>query len=334
MKVWFPTIKTNSGSDKFVERLAQSLSSIGIEAEITWYPHWREIIPLRKRDIFLPVNVDIIHVNSWHGYVFSHFGKPIVSTCHHSVHDKYYKHFSSFLQKFYYKFLVYRFEKKTFSHSTVTTVVSEYTSSLVTQHFPGVYPVVILNGIDTSFYKPIKEYQNTKTLRILYVGNASRRKGTDLLAPIMKQLGEGFELRYSAGLSTKNLSIEGNCTKLESLSDADLLREYQSCDIVLFPSRYEGFGYVACEAMSCGKVVVACRNTALPELIDHGKTGILCATDDVNGMVDAIRQLAENFELRKNIGRNARVIAEERFNESRMVNEYVLLYEKLLCSLP
>jgi glycosyltransferase involved in cell wall biosynthesis len=85
--------------------------------------------------------------------------------------------------------------------------------------------------------------------------------------------------------------------------------------------------------MSCGKVVVACRNTALPELIDHGKTGILCATDDVDGMVDAIRQLAENFELRKSMGRNARLIAEERFNESRMVNEYVLLYKKLLCSL-
>ena len=98
----------------------------------------------------------------------------------------------------------------------------------------------------------------------------------------------------------------------------------------MFPSRFEGFGYVALEAMACGKPVVATNSTSIPEVVDNGTTGILCPTDDIESFVAACRKLAADRGLCGRMGEAGRKRAVEEFSEEVIVSQYIDLYRSLL----
>jgi glycosyltransferase involved in cell wall biosynthesis len=116
---------------------------------------------------------------------------------------------------------------------------------------------------------------------------------------------------------------------LGRLTRDELRDEYRRADLLLFPTRLEGFGYAVAEAMACGTPVVTTRCSALPELVDDGRTGRLCRMDDVAGFADAVRELVADNELLYRMGRAARMIAIERFSMSRMAHSYAALLAEL-----
>jgi len=105
---------------------------------------------------------------------------------------------------------------------------------------------------------------------------------------------------------------------------------YRNSDILLFPSVREGFGLVPAEAMSCGLPVVATNCSSLPELIDEGKGGFLCPLGDVNSFAGKINLLADNPELRHEMGNYNRAKVERMFTLDRMVDEYGKLFDEVL----
>ncbi len=66
----------------------------------------------------------------------------------------------------------------------------------------------------------------------------------------------------------------------------DLVPWLSAADLFLLPSQQESFGLAALEAMACDVPVVASRVGGLPEIIDDGTTGYLCAPDDIDGMAE------------------------------------------------
>lgn len=330
MRIWFPTIKTNSGSDQFVKRLSNALENQGVYTYITWFPHWRELLPFLVTRPTPLDNTDIIHVNSWHGFSFYQNNIPLLTTCHHCVHDSAYKPYTSLIQRIYHDALVYKFERNTFLLSKAINCVSEYTSNIVTTKFPGINPITIHNGIDIEFFKPANTVFTNRKFRIFYAGNLTQRKGVDLLPQIMDKLDNNFELRYSTGLSKKNLSFGPNCVNLGYLKDYELLEEYQQCDVVLYPSKYEGFGYVACEAMACGKPVVTTKCSALSELVRDHVNGFLCNPGDANSFAIAIQTLADSKSLREKLGDAGRKRVEENYTQEIMAKKYIDLYSNII----
>jgi glycosyltransferase involved in cell wall biosynthesis len=80
------------------------------------------------------------------------------------------------------------------------------------------------------------------------------------------------------------------------VSDDDLLRLYNACDLFVFPSFYEGFGLPALEAMACGRAVVCSSDSALPEVVDGA--AILADPYSVDEIARAMADLLLDSELR------------------------------------
>ena len=85
------------------------------------------------------------------------------------------------------------------------------------------------------------------------------------------------------------------------VSDDDLLQLYNACELMVFPSFYEGFGLPALEAMACGRSVVCSNTTALPEVVDGA--AILFDPYRVDEMVRAVADLLLDSELRARMER-------------------------------
>ena len=73
-------------------------------------------------------------------------------------------------------------------------------------------------------------------------------------------------------------------------------------DIVVVPSRFEGFGLTAAEAMSAGKPVVASDTSGLKEVVVNSETGILFPVDDVTVLKEALVKLIAVPQLRSRFG--------------------------------
>ena len=98
-------------------------------------------------------------------------------------------------------------------------------------------------------------------------------------------------------------------------------------DIVVVPSRFEGFGLTAIEAMACGKPLVASHVDGLAEIIQDGQNGFLVSADSVNGFADCIVALAKDGKKRKAIGEVARKCVEEKYAYPMFRERMRALYE-------
>jgi glycosyltransferase involved in cell wall biosynthesis len=87
-----------------------------------------------------------------------------------------------------------------------------------------------------------------------------------------------------------------------ALPDEELERLYRRADIFCLPSVQEGFGIVFLEAMACGLPVVATASAAIPEVVPHGRAGLLVPPGDVAALADALAALLEDGDRRAACG--------------------------------
>ena len=83
--------------------------------------------------------------------------------------------------------------------------------------------------------------------------------------------------------------------------------------VVVCPSRREGYGVVARQALAHGRPVVATDVGGLPEVVVDGETGLLVPPRDPAGLREALERLLADSALRRRLGGGARSLAEERF---------------------
>lgn len=106
---------------------------------------------------------------------------------------------------------------------------------------------------------------------------------------------------------------------------------FQEMDIVVVPSRFEGFGLTAGEAMACGKPVVASEVEALREVVgSDSSAGMLFPVGDSTNLAEALLALAASPSRRLELGRNARRRVEECFSFKQYRQRTQTLYAELL----
>lgn len=103
-----------------------------------------------------------------------------------------------------------------------------------------------------------------------------------------------------------------------------------SCDLFLLPSAHESFGMAALEAMAYGVPVIASDVGGLPELIQNGKTGYLCPVGNVDAMANRALELLQDESKYAEFSHAARIDACDRFCSSKIIPQYIALYERVL----
>lgn len=331
--IWFPTIRTGTGTDIFTERLVQGLNQRGIRAEITWLSLRAEYLPWSISIPQPPTWATVAHVNTWLPYRFLPKNLPVIATIHHAIHDPTLKPYKGLLRSLYHQYWITPNERRVMQEAKKVIAVSQFVANMAKQTLCDVPIQVIYNGINTELFHPNRSIENNeKHFRLLYVGSWMNRKGVDLLAPIMRELGNGFQLYYTGGEASKKHQhlMPNNMHDLGKLSQAEVISEMQKSTLLLFPTRSEGFGLVIVEAMACGLPVIASNSSIMPEIIEDNLTGFLCTQDDITIFVKTIRQLSKDKTLQTSIIKAARYTVETKFSDQKMIENYINLYLSLL----
>jgi glycosyltransferase involved in cell wall biosynthesis len=110
-------------------------------------------------------------------------------------------------------------------------------------------------------------------------------------------------------------------------------------DLLVLPSRHEGFPNVLLEAMASGLPVVASRVGDVPNLVEDRRTGLLFENGDVEGLVGALSCIHEMPQAeRAALGARARAVVEQRFSIGALAEAHIRLYERVAaqrrCSRP
>jgi D-inositol-3-phosphate glycosyltransferase len=186
---------------------------------------------------------------------------------------------------------------------------------------------------------------------ILFAGRIEPLKGIDTLLCAMSILQE----RHPAAVENSCVAIIGGdpwadtldaeMARLQALraelgihdlvtflgaKDQDILPAYYAvADMVVMPSHYESFGMVALEAMAMGTPVIASEVGGLAHLIQHSINGFHVPSRDPEALAARILQLLEASALRKQLGHNAWVYAQQ-YGWEKIVQHMLDVYHNLL----
>ena len=187
------------------------------------------------------------------------------------------------------------------------------------------YAATIHHGIDTAAFAA----DPTPGDHLLYFGRIHPDKGTAHAIEVARTTGrrldiagiiqdeDYFRAEVEPHLDDDNIRYVGHVTATER--SAVLGNAHALLHLIDFD---EPFGYSVVEAMACGTPVIAYNRGSMPELIDHGTTGYL---------VDTIHEATEAVSAADGLDRNAiRATAINRFDVSRMIDQYVAVYANIL----
>jgi glycosyltransferase involved in cell wall biosynthesis len=124
------------------------------------------------------------------------------------------------------------------------------------------------------------------------------------------------------------LGIENRCLFLPPVSDIE--RWLQAFDIFVLPSLSEALSNSLMEAMASGCCAVASTAGGNPELIEDGRTGLLFAPGDVDGLTAALTRLIEDPALREELSRAGAGSIAQRFSRAASVQQIEAVYTRLL----
>lgn len=305
-----------------------------ITKKVFYYKYKRSISNIfsaikQIHEVIEKVNPDIIHVHStWAGlfvrlsYLFRKRKAKIIYQSHG---------WAFLMDTSKYKKNIYALVERILSIPTDKIInISNYEQNQAIKYgFNKNKMIMIYNGVEDKVNKSnLKLNWDRNKINLLFVGRLDRQKGLDLFLDVYNKMELDNVHLYVIGTSVLDNSLPKNTetvTYLGWVDNKDIDAYYQACDAVIMPSRWEGFGLVAIEAMKNSKPVIVSNRGALPELIKNNKNGYIFDMDKLNSLITILSKL-DKFNLNF-LGKNARKIFLEDFLASRFVDNIYYLYK-------
>lgn len=191
--------------------------------------------------------------------------------------------------------------------------------------------VMIYNGVkDTQKVSDLTINMNKDKINLLFVGRLDKQKGLDIFLDVYNEYSFKNIHLYVIGKSILDDTIPNNTKKttyLGWINGKDIDSYYQACDAVIMPSRWEGFGLVAIEAMRNSKAVIGSNVGALPELIKENINGYIFDINKLDSLKDILYSLNKN-NLRS-LGNNARNIFIKNFIDNIFIERIYSEYKRI-----
>lgn len=169
---------------------------------------------------------------------------------------------------------------------------------------------------------------------VAFVGRFDRQKGFDVFLEVMRRLGDEARGIVIGGAIIDSPEIHDDIPENVELLGWQprerVLELYRQADLLLMPSRWEGFALVPLEAMQAGLAVFASRAGGLKDVVVDGETGRLFEIDEVDAVVDAIR--GTSVETLATYGRKGSERCRRLYTARRMNDAVWDLYASLLAA--
>jgi len=302
-------IKPHTGIGMYINGLVSHLSNKGNKYFILCYDGYEvnnlnglqfEYIRIKKRNkhlenqITVPYlvykrNIDLFHVTHHDVFPVLYFKKTIISVMDIFWID--HKNNSSFIFRFLYymiSFIAFKRAKKiiTISYSTKKSIEKKMNLN------PDKVQAILIS-CDKEYRKTTNDsvtFLNDLMPYILYIGSSAKRKNIQIFNDIdskLKDLGHKINFIFITKRTGKNdLELSSFYQKENFIIDHNdysvvQLREFYSKSLVfVFPSKYEGFGLPALEAIKCGTIPIVSSSTSLPEIVLNDNDFIIDSNDN------------------------------------------------------
>jgi glycogen synthase len=317
----------------------------------------------------LATDLDIVHCHTW----YSHFAGclvkqlqdvPLVLTTHSLEPHRPWKveqlgtayHASSWLERTAYQN----------ADGVVAVSAAMKTDVQAIYHVAPERVRVIHNGIDLQQYRPrpdpavLAQYGiRAGAPFVLFVGRITRQKGIIHLVNAIRHIRGGVQIVLCAGApDTPDIAVEMTDAveraRAQSQHDIVWIQEmlpkdkvialYTHAAIFVCPSVYEPFGIINLEAMACETPVVASSVGGIPEVVDHGVTGLLVAPEAISAteveprnpeqfsrdLAAAVNVLLDDPALRQSMAERARLRVEQQFSWTSIARQTLGFYEELV----
>lgn len=285
---------------------------------------------------------DVVHDNQCLGYgllLMKRLGPPVVATIHHpllldresNLRQQRRPH-EQIRTLIWYPIVMQQIVARNMDR---VITVSDFAAQEISQRMwvPRPQIEVVYNGVDTDNFYPRDVPKEPN--RLVFVGRSwDLNKGFRYLAEALSLLRGKVDVhltivdrpgKYQSRM-IQQYGIADMVTVTGRLPQDELPRALSGAAIAISPSVYEGFGLPAAEAMACGTPVIAAAGGALPEVVEHGVTGLVVPTRDSRALAAAIAELVGDPARRERMSRAARERVDRLFTWRRAAEGVAQVY--------
>nr|MBC7244955.1 glycosyltransferase family 4 protein [Chloroflexota bacterium] len=249
-------------------------------------------------------------------------------------------------QRFYQRF----FTQLSVHRASHLIAISASTAQDLHRFFdvPATKITVIFPGVDSA-YHPIQDASVLNNFRhrcnlperfILFVGTLEPRKNLLTLLKAYAHFKQQTKTNYKLVLAgsvgwlcqplftaVEELGLQNEVLFPGFIPEDDLPLWYNTADVFVYPSLYEGFGLPPLEAMACGTPVIVSNASSLPEVV--GNAALLVDPHNPDEWANALSLLCNNAQLRFDLASRGPEQAQQ-FSWSRMARETIQIYRAVL----
>jgi len=236
--------------------------------------------------------------------------------------------------------LVRRYETAVVRRLQYFTCRTEFDTGFVRAHNPQARIFQIHEAIRPIFFQ--RQWQPRAEDTVLYVGSLETRKGLPMLLEAFREL---TQRRPTARLTVigggNRTPHERRCREwglreqvrfLGFQSAEEIAAEHCRAQVFVLPSENENSPNALAEAMVTGLPVIATAVGGVPSLVENGQTGFLIPPRDPQALCQAMLRLLGDIALRERLSVNARRVARERHDPSRVAAQTLAAYHEVLAA--
>jgi alpha-maltose-1-phosphate synthase len=367
------TVRILCFGDQHVHEGPLQVDGVKAPVEIsTADPRHKKFFDTILRDVVMGAtltDIDVVHCHTWYSHLGGCLvkylqGVPLVLSTHSLEPHRPWKveqlgtayHASTWV------------ERTAYQNADGVVAVSEAMKKDVHELYGVAYDRVrvIHNGIDLQQYRPtpdpavLADYDiDPEVPYVLFVGRITRQKGIIHLVNAIRHIQPEAQIVLCAGApDTPEIGQEMTAAveraRAESPQPIIWIREmlpkekvialYTHAAIFVCPSVYEPFGIINLEAMACETPVVASAVGGIPEVVDHGETGLLVVPEAISAteveprhpeqfsrdLAAAVNILLDNPDQRARMAAKARARVEEKFSWTAIAERTIGFYEDVI----